>query len=228
MTTNPKIYEAFEEEAKGIDVQDLMSQMMEQFNADKGYTPTVTDEIKIRKMLLAKKYIEREQGRLAHLKAAIVADWDEKIMNKGKEIEGINDFIESYLKHHNNGKKISLDVGTATLRRSAPKVKLDIEKKEEAVAFLKQHNVLESFQKPAELDSTLLQNSYVTQFNGLVIEETEKRIAEEKELAGKITKKREGELKLIVERELAPDYYSKLPDFMQYIPEEQKLSITMK
>lgn len=226
--TNPKIYEAFEEEAKGIDVEGLMAQMMESFQADKGYKPTVTDEVKIRKMLLARKYIEREQDRLTHLKAAIMADWDEKIQAKQKEIQSINEFIEGYIKNQNGGKKLSLDVGTATLRRSAPKVKLNPEKKDDAIAFLKHHGVLESFQKPADLDVSLLQNSYVKQFNDMVEEKAEARIAAEKEEKGKITKKREGEIKLEVERELAEGYFGKLPEFMQYVPEEQKLAITMK
>lgn len=227
-TTNPRIYEAFDEEAKGIDVQDLMAGMLEQFNADKGYKPTVTDEVKIRKMLLAKKYIEREQERLTLLKAAVVADWDERIRAKGKEIEGIADFIESYLKNQNNGKKLSLDVGTVTLRRSAPKVKLIDDKKEEAIAFLKQHGQFDSFAKAPELDTALLQKAYVTQFNKLVETETERRIEIEVKEKTKVTKKREGEIKLEVEREMAPDYYAKLPGFLKYIPEEQKVSITMK
>jgi hypothetical protein len=226
--TNPKVYEAFEEEAKGIDIQGLMSQMMEQFNNEKGYTPSVTDEIKIRKMLLAKKYIEKEQERLVHLKAAIVEEWDVKIKAKAKEIEDITEFIGSFVKNHNGGKKLSLDVGTVSLRRSAPKVKLDAEKKEDAVAFLKQHNQLESFLKPAELDVTLLQNAYISQFSSQVETEAARRIAIEVEEKSKITKKREGEIKLEVERELAPAYFEKLPEFMNYIPEEHKVTITMK
>jgi hypothetical protein len=227
---NSRIHEAFEEEAKGIDVQDLMAQMMESFNQEKGYTPTVVDEVRIRKMMLARNYLTKEKERLVILKQAIMNDWDERIAAKSGEIQSINDFIESYLKNYNQGKKLALDVGTATLSRTAPKAVLDAEKKEEAVNFLKQHGVLSSFQKPAELDVTLLQNSYTNQFKELVEKEAKERIQKEVDASdkGKITKKRENEITLEVEAELAADYYAKLPDFMKYVPEQQKLSIRMK
>lgn len=230
VAVNEYIDQAFEEEGKGIDIQELMAQMMASVNEEKGYTPSVADELRIRKMMLARRYIEAEMNRLVLLKAAIMQDWDLKIKAKADDIQSINDFIESYLKNQNQGKKLALDVGTASLARSAPKTKLDPEKKEDAINFLKQHNILESFQKPAELDATLLQNSYITQFKQLVEVEVERRIAQEVEASekGKITKKREGEIALEVERDMAPDYYAKLPDFMKYIPETQKLSIRMK
>ena len=202
---------AYDEESKDIDVQDLMSQMLESFNQEKGYTPSVTDEVKIRKMLLARNYILKEKERMKDLKAAINLDWDERIGAKDKELESIDEFIESYLKNQNKGKKLA-------------KFKADM--KEQAIEFLKAHKLFDDYKKPAELDSTLLQNSYVTQFNAQVKAETDLRI--EKELAqGKVTKKREGEIKLEVERDLAPAYYSKLPDFMEYVPERKSLSIRM-
>lgn len=225
---NPKLYEAFEEEAKDVNVEDLMQQMLEAFNQDKGYTPTPADEIRIRKMMLARKYIEKETERLTFLRDAIIQDWNAKIARKLQEIESINDFIEKYLKEINNGEKLSLDVGTATLRRSAPKAK--VVDKDAAKEFLRERGMLESYLKAPELDITLLQNAYAREFEYRVEQETKARI--EKEVAesgkGKITKKREGEIKLEVERDLAEAYFTQLPDFLEYVPEIQKLSITMK
>lgn len=227
-TDQEKLYAAFDEEAKTIDVQDLMAQMMESVNAEKGYEPNPIDELKIRKMMLARKFIEKEANRLAMLRDAIKAEWDEKVKRKLDEVNGINEFIEMWIKKYNKGQKLSLDVGTATLRRSAPKVKVnDVVK---AKAFLEQHKQLASYQKAPELDTTLLQNAYINQFNKLVEEEAKKVIEEEIKSSknGKITQKREKEIKLAKEQELADSYYQKLPDFFDYIPEAQNLSITMK
>jgi|GEM_PF-6250576 len=225
---NPKLYEAFAEEAKDINVAELMQQMMEAFNQEKGYTPTPMDEIRIRKMMLARKHLEKEAERLIILRDAIIDDWNTKIKNKEKEIENINRFIEKYLKEVNNGEKLSLDIGTAALRRSAPRVK--VIDKDKARAFLQEHGQLEKFLKAPELDTTLLQNAYLNDFHNRVEQEAQKRIQEEIAASpkGKITKKREGEIRLEVERELADSYFNRLPDFLEYIPEEQKLSITMK
>lgn len=228
MTVNPRLYEAFEEEAKEINVEELMQQMLTSFNEQKGYVPTPADEIRIRKMMLARKYIEKEAERLTFLRNAITEDWDAKISRKLQEAVSINDFIEKYLKEINGGKKLSLDVGTATLRRSAPKTKvIDVDK---AIDFLKEHGQLSSYLKAPVLDTTLLQNAYLNQFAKLVEAETEKRIKEETNASVKksITKKREGEIKLEAENDLADTYFTQLPEFLEYIPESKKLSITMK
>ena len=225
---NPKLYEAFEEEAKDINVEELMQQMMEAFNQEKGYTPTPMDEFRIRKMMLARKYLEKEAERLTMLRDAIVEDWNTRINRKYQEIENINAFIEKYLKEVNKGEKLSLDIGTATLRRVSPRVK--VVDKDKAREFLKEHGQLEHFLKAPELDVTLLQNAYINDFKARVEQEAQRRIQEEIAASekGKITKKRENEIRLEVERELADQYFTQLPDFLEYIPEEQKLSITMK
>lgn len=227
VVVNEYLHEALDVEAQDIDIAALMAEMMDSVNQEKGYEPSVVDEIRIRKMMLASRYLNQEADHLKKLKAAVVQDWDARIKKKTDDIQSIKDFIESYLKNHNGGKKLALDVGTATLRRTPNKVKLDDSRKMEAIDFLKKHNVFENFQKPGELDSTLLQNSYIKEFEGLVEAEAEQRIAAEK-VNGKVTKKREGEIKLEAERALAPDYFNKLPDFIKYIPEGQSVSITLK
>lgn len=230
MVEKHNLIEAYEEEAKDINIEELMAEMLGNFNETKGYTPTPADEIRIRKMMLAKRYLEKEAERLTFLRDAIVEDWNAKIKRKLQEVTSIEEFIEKWIKEVNGGNKLSLDVGTATLRRSAPKVKLKADQIEQAKAFLEKHGQLESYLKPAPLDATLLQNAYINQFNKLVEEETNKRIAKEVEASakGKITKKREGEIKLQVEQELADNYYQSLPEFFEYIPESKSLSITMK
>ncbi len=226
--SNPKLHEAFEEEVKDINIEDLMQEMLGSFNQEKGYTPTPIDEIRIRKMMLARKYIEHEAKRLKVLRDAVKEEWDKRIDKKNEEAAAINDFIEKYLKDFNDGKKLSLDVGTATLKRTAPKTKvIDVER---AKKFLKEHGKLDLFLKAPDLDVTLLQDTYLNQFDKMVEKETKERIKKEIEASdkGKITKKREKEIKLEVENDLSDDYFNSLPDFMKYIPESKKLSITMK
>lgn len=227
-TANPKLYEAFEEEAKDINLEELMAQMLGAFNDEKGYEPTPADEIRIRKMILARKYIEKDIDRLAMLRDAVKDDWNAKINRKKDEIKGIDEFVEKYLKDINKGKKLSLDVGTATLRRNPPKTVVVDEEK--ARSFLQDHNQLHLYLKPAPLDVSLLQKAYVNQFNDMVEKQTKERIKEEVAASdkGKITKKREGEIKLEVEAQLADQYFTSLPDFLQYVPENKKISITMK
>lgn len=230
MSEKHKLHEAFEEEAKDINIEDLMAEMLGNFNQEKGYTPTPADEIRIRKMMLAKRYIEKEAERLTMLRDAIMDDWNAKIKKKYQEAESIVEFIEKWIKEVNKGEKLSLDVGTATLRRSAPKVKVKADQIDAAKAFLQEHGQLQAYLKPAPLDTTLLQNAYIKQFESIVEKEAKARIEEEVKASakGKITKKREGEIKLQVEQELADQYYKGLPEFFEYIPENKKLSITMK
>ncbi|ARC67295.1 hypothetical protein B14_200084 (plasmid) [Bacillus licheniformis] len=224
--TNPKLYEALEEEAKDINIEDLMNEMLESFTQEKGCIPTPTDELKVRKMVLARKYIEREIDRLTMLRDAIKAEWDQKIQKKKEEIDGLNGLIEKYIKDANNGKKLSLDVATVSLKRTGPKaVVIDEEK---ARDFLKQHNQLEKYLKKPALDSTLLQNAYSNDFKNLVAKEAERRIIIEEKSKGPLSKKRKKEIELEVETEWAEKFFSELPDFMQYKPEKKTLSITMK
>lgn len=226
--TNPKLYEAFEEEAKEINVEDLMQEMLNSFNQESGYNPSATDEIRVRKMMLARKYIEKDVEHLTLLKKAVMEEWDARINKKREEINGLNGLIEKYIKDANKGKKLSLDVGTATLRRSAPKTKIvNIEK---AKAHLQEKGELQKFLKAPELDTTLLQKTYINKFNEKVEKETEIQIQQEVEASeiGKITKKREKEIKLEVEQRLSDSYFNDLPEFVEYVPESESLSITMK
>lgn len=227
-TDKTRLYEAFDEEAKDVDVADLMQQMMESYNQEKGYTPTPADEVRIRKMMLARKYIEREADRLTLLREAVLEDWTARINKKLEEAKSIEEFIEDWIKNHNKGAKLSLDVGTATLRRTGPKVKVaDAEK---AKAFLQEHGQLQAYLKPAPLDTTLLQTAYMNQFATMVETEANRRIEAEVEASDKkkITKKREAQIKSEVELELTEGYFTQLPDFLEYVPEKKALSITMK
>lgn len=226
-----KIYEAFEEEAKGLDISELMgdmSTMLDAYNQDKGYTPNVHDELRVRNLMLALKYTEKEMDRLTLLKSAVMADWDKRIAAKKKDIEGIKGLVDNYIRNVNQGKKLSLDVGTATMKKQAHKIKLKGDAEQQAREFLNHHQMLEAYLKPAPLDATLLQNAYMNQFNQQVEQEAANRIEKEKEEKGKITKKREKEIHLEVEEEMKPRFAQTLPDFFEYIPEERKLSITMK
>ncbi|MED1301962.1 hypothetical protein P4U65_15550 [Bacillus pacificus] len=226
-----KIYEAFEEEAKSLNISELMgdmSSMLDSYNQEKGYTPTVHDELRVRNLMLAYKYTEKEMDRLTLLKAAVMADWDKRIQAKKKDMEGIKGLVDNYIRNVNQGKKLSLDVGTVTMKKQGHKVKLKGDAEAQAREFLNHHKLLESYLKPAPLDVTLLQNAYMHQFNQQVEQEAAKRIEKEKEEKGKITKKREKEIALAVEEEMKPGFIESLPDFFDYIPEEQKLSITMK
>lgn len=222
-----KLYEAFAEEAKEIDLQSLMAEMMESYNQEKGVQPNPLDELKVRKLMLARKYVEREVERLVLLKNSIMQEWDERIAKKAKEIEGIAGLIEHYIKNVNNGQKLSLDIGTATLRTSAHKVK--VEDEEAAREFLQEHGVLQNYLKSPQLDIPLVQASYMNQFNAHVEQVSNQRIEAEKEAnGGKITKKREKEIAKQVEEEALPSFQASLPTFLRYVPEEKKLSITMK
>lgn len=228
MIENPKVYEAFEEEAKDIDVASLMQEMLNQFQEEKGYQAQPLDELRVRNLLLARKYKEKEVDRLTMLKQAIMEDWDKKIKKQQEEIKDINGLIEHWLVNANQGKKLSLDVGTVTLRRTAPKAKVASE--EEARAYLAESGQLESFLKPAPLDQTLLSQHFTNQFKGYVEDHYNQRLQEElaNNSGKKITKKREAELKQEAEKFVEEQYFQTLPSFMEYVPEKQSLSVTMK
>lgn len=223
---NQAFYEALEEEAKDINIEDLMNEMLNSFNQEKGQAPTPTDELKVRKMVLARKYIEKEINRLTMLRDAVKADWDQKIAKKKEEIEGLNGLIEHFIKVTNKGKKLSLDVATISLKRTGPRTVVQDEEK--ARDFLKEHNQLEKYLKKPELNTTLLQNAYRNDFKELVSKEAERRIIIEEKSKGSLSQKRKKEIELEVESEWADNFFSKLPDFMKYMPEKKTLSITMK
>ncbi|MCD7911046.1 hypothetical protein KC480_05840 [Bacillus velezensis] len=223
---NLTLYEAFEEEVRDINIEDLMNEMIESFNKDKGYTPTPNDELKIRKMILARKYTEKEIERLTMLRDAVKADWDKKIEKKKDDIEGLNGLIEKFIRDSNNGKKLSLDVATVSLKRTGPKAVVIDE--EAASEYLKQHNQLELYLKKPTLDTTLLQKAYQNDFKNKVSAEAERRITIEEKTKGALSKKRKKEIELEVEKESADSYFGHLPDFMKYKPEKKTLSVTMK
>lgn len=225
--TDPILQEAFEVEAKDIDVKSLMQEMLNAFQEEKDYQPTPMDELKVRKLMLARKYLMKDIEHLTILRDAVVQEWNDRIKRKQEEIDDINGLIAHYLKEVNKGKKLSLDVGTATLRRVPPKAK--VVDKERAKQYLQEIGELEKFLKAPELDTTLLQKTLVNQFKEYVENKAQEIIEKEKAVNdGKITKKREKEILLEVERELADEYFKNLPDFVEYVPEKETLSITMK
>lgn len=224
---NTMLEEAYSTEAKDIDIQELMQDMLNNFQQETNYEPNPFDEVKIRKLMLARKYILKDIQHIKQLRDAIIQEWNDRIERKEKEINDINNIIEYYIKHVNNGQKLSFDIGTATLRRNAPKAK--VVDKIKAREYLQQIGELDKYLKAPELDTTLLQKTYINEFKSLVEQKASEKIEFEKEAnGGKITKKREKEILLETEQQLADHYFKQLPDFVEYIPESQTLSITIK
>lgn len=228
-TDSSKLYEAFEEEGKDVDVDLLMQEMLNSFTEETGKGDnSLINEYRIRKMLLARKFIEKDVDRLTLLKKAIVADWDARIKKEKEKVASINEFVDNWLRKENKGKKLSLDIATVNLKRNAPKTV--VSNVQEAKDFLAQHNELDKYLKPAELDVTLLQNAYINDFKAQVKALADAQIAEEIKASekGKITKSREKQILLEVEQKHAEEYFTKLPEFMEFVPESESLVITMK
>lgn len=158
MTTeiyNPDLKEAFEYEKAEIEanLEDLMAQFLD---ASSKNGESTLDEMKIRRLAFAVKYLEEEVEKLKRLKAAVVAEWDHRISEKNKNIAEIKDIIRGYLKEHNNGKSLKLDIGTLSLRSKKPNItNVDAKKLR---AYLAERGDLANFLKPGELNVTLAKN----------------------------------------------------------------------
>ena len=179
MTYNPDLKEAleFEKQEVGENLEDLMAQFLQE--SEKEHTLEL-DEMQIRKMMFAIKYIEEEAERLKRLKTAVVAEWDRRIAEKTQNVDEIKAKIKEYVTVQNKGKALKLDIGTASLR----KVKHNLEIKDKAALriWLSNNDKLENFLKPAELDTTLAKNHLLAKVekNELALVDLPKGMAEYK------------------------------------------------
>lgn len=112
---------AFQE---ALQVEDLS--MMDELLQNMGEENPVQelDEMTVRKMILKRSFLLKEEERLKNLKKAVVEEWDHLIKKNSDAIKNLESLIEYYIKTHNYGRKLQYDVGTAYLTKRKPKLKV--------------------------------------------------------------------------------------------------------
>ncbi|CDQ41907.1 hypothetical protein [Virgibacillus salexigens] len=220
------LQEALNYEAKEAvhSIQDMMEGMLQNVKDNDGYVREELDEMTIRKMMLAKHYLKQDIEKMKEMKKAIVKEWDQRINKKNDDIAAIDSIIDNFVKHQNNGKKLSFDIGTASLRRNNHKVTMEDENK--AKAYFQNNGVLQEVLKEPSIDVTRAQNYFMIQFEQHVKSLAEATINQEIQMSEKkkITKKREKEiLQETIDREL-PNLQQNLPEGFKLIMPEEKVT----
>lgn len=151
---NPDLKEAmdFEVSEAGMDIISLMAEMSG--NAEEKQE-SVFDEMKVRRMVLSLRHLNRELNDLKRFKKAIMAEWDTRIENKKKSITEIKDVIHDYLVNKHEGKGLKLDVATISVKKVSPSFEIDKSKVPLLRAYLEDAGMLQNFLKPPALDETL-------------------------------------------------------------------------
>jgi hypothetical protein len=206
-----------------LSIEDMMAEMLGNVEAGGGYTGPKFDEIKIRKMLLARNFLLKEEEKLKEMKAVVAADWDKRIKGKRNQVEVIDGLIDRYIREDNKGKTLSLDVATVSMKRKPHTVKVNDEMKFRL--HLAEEGKLESFLKPATLDTTLAQNAILNDYKAKIEEKANKLIEAEKSETGKITKKREKEIFEQLMAEGLKEFKDSLPEGLEFIEPTQVMSI---
>jgi hypothetical protein len=202
------------------------------------------DELMIRKMVIRRKMLLKEQERLKMLRDAVKAEWDRKISKIDEDIENMEKIILQFVEEH--GDKLVLDVATVSSRKVAHKIKIVNE--DDFKAQLKAAGLLEQFLGERPVNWTAAKSYYLEQLDRQIekiqeaanqtIHAKEEQLkfamktmkpAEKKEAQAafaqekkEILKNAEAEIQKAIEA-----YQASLPDSLQYEPETRGLSIRM-
>ena len=151
-TYNPDLEQAmnFEAQLAAMGLDDLMTEIMENAGVDKD--PTL-DEMKVRRMIFALRYLDDEIETQKRMKKAIAAEWDSRIKKKEQQQEQIKEQIAKFVNEHNNGKALALDVATVSMKKKAAAIV--IKDKAALRNYLVENDELHKFLKPGDLDETL-------------------------------------------------------------------------
>ena len=80
----------------------------------------------IRRFLIRLAQIDRERDEMSSTKAAIVARYDERDRELRAQAEKIRDTVRDWIERFHDGQKVSFpDVGTAFLRKTPEKIRVD-------------------------------------------------------------------------------------------------------
>lgn len=223
-----ELQNAYKYEAAEIDIEQMMLQMMSSYTESVNKKEQTLDKFAIRRMILARKYLEKEAAELVEMKKTIAAEWDGRIAKKTQAITDINSFMEHWLIQNNNSEKLVLDVGTLTFKTNPHKFGLDKTKALETRLHLMDQGKLESFLKPAELDDKLLVQDYQTQFNNMIELQFKEELEEIMKESPKVTKKAQDKLRKDIEATLLPKFVESLPTFISFSDSTKSLSLTSK
>jgi exonuclease VII large subunit len=162
MGYNPDLAEALDYEQKevGMNLESMMSELLDSHEIESGHK-TEIDEMSVRRMTLALRYLAEEEETLKRLKEAVMTEWDRRIKEKQDNAAQIKRVIEQYIKEENKGKALKLDVGTVSLRKV--KANFTAVDKNRLRAWLNEKGLLDRFIKPAEIDATLAKNYILSQ-----------------------------------------------------------------
>lgn len=223
-----ELAEALRYEASTLDIESMMSSMLESYKEETG-TKTEVTPLQIRRMALAAKYLKKEAEDLTEMKKAVAAEWDRKIQDKLNQVQNINDFIKHWLENEHKGEKLTVDFGSISLRKTKPKIVFNKDKVKEARDFLAKTNTLQAFLKPGELDDKLL----MERIQEAIKDELDKtmesiftqyQLEHPDEKLSKAKQKEMTEVELVKINQRYAEYYK---DFIDLQPEQTSLSIRM-
>jgi hypothetical protein len=241
-TATPFEMALFEEDLSMLDEMDALLANVEQETGSTG--ERIVDELLIRKMIIKKKFMEKEKDRLKQLRDAIKAEWDRKIAKIDTDASKMDGIILHFLEK--TGDKLQLDVATVSLRKVKHKVQISNE--EDLKELLINAGMLNQFLDEPKFNTTAARNYYIDQLDNAIatIQENAKsnikameaeykeRTKEMKAAEKKIEKEKFEQAKKDVKagtdrtvKETIDSFKQVLPESLEYEPESKSLSIRM-
>jgi hypothetical protein len=194
--------------------------------AEAGNVRPEMDEFLIRKIIIKQKILTRKMEEQKAMRDRIVAEWNNRIDKKAKEIEQLRNLVEYYIVEKNKGQKLELDVATVSMR----KVNDDLVVKDDQLfkQYFEQQGDLCNYLKPAEFDKTKAKKALLEGFETMVQQQADLLIAAEAEQTGKkVTKKRQEQIFSELKNGMLAVFKATLPEGVEYKEESKTLSIKM-
>jgi|SRR5579875_895156 len=231
-----------EEDLSMLDEMDALLSNVEEATGSTG--ERIVDELLIRKMIIKKKFMEKEKERLKQLRDAVKAEWDKKIAKIDEEASKMDGIIQHFLEK--NGEKLQLDVATVSLRKVKHKVKVTNE--EDLRSFLTDAGMIEQFLGDRPFNVTAARNYYITRLDDAIKqindqakemmkakeeeykEKTKGLKAADKKIEKELLDQAKKEIQANAEKaikETIDEFKQALPDCLEYESEGKSLSIRM-
>ncbi|SFJ63750.1 hypothetical protein SAMN02799624_05299 [Paenibacillus sp. UNC496MF] len=227
-----------------LSMLDSLDQLIANVQEAGGTVSRELDELTIRKMVIRRKFMLREQERLKMLRDAIKAEWDQKIKKIDDEIANMDKLMLQFVVE--KGDKLQLDVATVSQRKVGHKVTISNE--DDFKAQLSAAGLLEQFLGDRPVNLAAAKSHYIAELDKEIdtIEESAKQMIKAKEEALKFAMKemkpadkKEAQAQMAREkkeilqgaelaiREAIESFKMRLPAALAYEPESKGLSIRM-
>jgi hypothetical protein len=227
-----------------LSMLDGIEAMLEAVKEGGGNIGRELDELTIRKMVIKRKILLKEQERLKGLRDAVKSEWDRKIQKIDEDIKNMEAVIQKYVE--NLGDKLVMDVATISPRKISHKI--NIINEEDFKVYLEKRGLLENFLGERPFNVSAAKNYFLNELDKQIdqiheqakikIKEREEQLKEEWKALKPADKKvaqaewAEEKKAILKQAEEAAQlaiksFVAEMPESLSYEPEGKGISIRM-